>query len=164
MASISNQAPYMLSFRRGEVEEHRRLNSQHEVIKYGIANGQLIDPLIPVKNTHYAIADICCGTGVWLEDVANTVFASEHTAEGKSYELIGFDTDAHAFKTSAAGIQLIEQDCTMPFDTKYHGRFDLVNMRGLAYAIPEEKFPLLISNAVQLLRETELRLLWEVLN
>ncbi|KAL9115742.1 MAG: hypothetical protein Q9227_000110 [Pyrenula ochraceoflavens] len=143
----------MLSFRRKNIEEDRRLDSQHEVIKHGITNGRLIDPQIPVETTEYAIADICCGTGIWLEDVVNTILFNGSAKERKSYELVGFDTNAHAFrKDLSPSIQLIEQDCTKPFDAKYHCKFDLVNMRGLAYAIPEDQFSPLVENAIQLLR------------
>ena len=66
--------------------------------------------------------------------------------------LVGFDTNPRAFRyDSKSSLQLIEHDCTTPFAAEYIGQFDLVNIRGLAYAIPEEKFIFLINNAIQLL-------------
>ena len=136
-----DQQPYVLSYRRDNVEEDRRLNSQHEVIKHGILDGELIHPSIPTLGPKSAIADLGCGTGVWLDDVANMLFADGHASKESPAKLIGFDTNPHAFNPSPApGIQLVEHDCTQAFNAKYIGLFDLVNIRGLAYALPKECF------------------------
>lgn len=159
---------YLLGYRRDNVEEDRRLNSQHHDIKHAILEGHLIHPSIP-KSQITAIADLACGTGVWLEDTASTLFADRKpsTADGSSPFLIGFDVNAHAFNPHPThNVQLVQHDCTKPFDLSYIGRFDLVNMRGLAYALTSEAFSHVIDNAIQLLRpggylqwlETETRL------
>ena len=102
------------------------------------------------------MADLGCGTGVWLEDVANMLFTGGQATREDPAKLIGFDMNPHAFNPNPApGIQLVEHDCTQPFDAKYIGMFDLVNIRGLAYALPRESFSRLIENAVQLLSQTE---------
>ncbi|KAF4609847.1 hypothetical protein G7Y89_g15776 [Cudoniella acicularis] len=158
---------YLLSYRRNNVEEDRRLNSQHDAIKYAILNGRLIHPSIPATQITSAIADLGCGTGIWLNDIAETLFADPDTADGSYPMLVGFDINAHAFNLSPApGVKLVKHDCTKPFDASYHGKFDLVNMRGLAYALTPEGFCLVLENVVQLLRpggylqwlETETRL------
>ena len=149
MDSPQNQEPYILGYRREDDEESQRLNSQHRIIQSAIMDGRLIHDSIPLNEVRGSIADLCCGTGVWLDDVA-TLFASRDAEY--SPMLVGFDINTHAFKEDITlGIQLIEHDCTKPFDTKYIGKFDLVNMRGLAYAVPEESFHSLAENAVQLL-------------
>ncbi|KAL9108368.1 MAG: hypothetical protein Q9227_006828 [Pyrenula ochraceoflavens] len=149
----NEQEAYMLSFRRQNAREARRLHSQHEAIKYGIMNGQLLHPSIPRDEIQSPIADLGCGTGVWLKDLADTIFPVDKAQDGKEHVLVGFDVNDRAFdRDPPAGVHLIEQDCTEPFDQKYHGNFGLVNIRGLAYAIPEERFPSLMSNAIQLLR------------
>ena len=150
----SYERPYVLSYRRDNIEEDRRLDLQHEAIKHAILDGQLIHPSVPITELKGAIADLGCGTGVWLDDVANTFFTGEHTMKGESPMLIGFDMNAHAFNpNSATGVQLVEHDCTEPFDTRYIGKFDLVNIRGLAFALPRESFSRLVENAVQLLSQ-----------
>ena len=152
MASSKQQDLYLLGYRHDNVEEERRLNHQHEAIKHAILGGALIHPSIPVQNFQNAITDLACGTGVWLDDVANTYFGGEHTAMKGSHLLIGFDINTHAFNSNPApGVQLVGHDCTKPFEGKYHDTFDLVNIRGLAYALSEESFSHVIDNAVQLL-------------
>jgi len=157
---------YLLSYRRDDVEEDRRLNSQHNNIKNAILEGHLLHPSIPKS---VSIADLGCGTGIWLEDVAGTLFA-EHKpfiANESSPFLVGFDINAHAFKRDPAhNVRLVQHDCTKKFDSSYIGKFDLVNIRGLAYALTPEAFSHVIDNATQLLRpggylqwlETETRL------
>lgn len=79
------------------------------------------------------MADLGCGTSVWLDDVANMFIADGHAS---STMLVGFDTNALAFNQSpASGVQLIKHDCTKPFDRRYVDMFNLVNIRGLAYAL-----------------------------
>ena len=156
MTSSHDQQPYILSYRRDNAEEDRRLNSQHEVIKHAILDGLLIHPSIPTIEIKGAIADLGCGTGVWLDDLANTLFAGGHATRENSAMLIGFDPNAHAFDPNPApGVQLIEHDCTKPFDDRYIGKFDLVNIRGLAYVLPRKSFSCLVENAVQLLSQTK---------
>ena len=156
MTSSHDQQPYLLSYRRDDVEEDRRLNSQHEVIKHAILNGLLIHPSIHTLNSGSAIADLGCGTGVWLDDVANTFLAGGHASRDDSALLVGFDMNAHAFNPNPApGVQLVKHDCTKPFDARYIGKFDLVNIRGLAYALPRKAFSRLVENAIHLLSQTE---------
>ena len=150
------QEPYVLSHRRDNVEEHRRLDSQHEAIKHAIMDGRLIHASIPVTQIRSAIADLACGTGIWLNDVADTLFADSHATGKSSPMLIGFDVNDRAFNPNPGpGVQLVQQDCTKPFDTSYVGRFDLVNIRGLAYALSGQSLSRVIGNAVQLLSQTK---------
>ena len=160
----SESSAYLLSYRSKDQEEDKRLDSQHDVIKHAILDGHLIHPLIPLSAIQTSIADIACGTGIWLEDVRQTHFSKPTT---HTPLLVGFDVNAHAFDpTLAPAVKLIEHDCTQEFPSEYIGKFDLVNMRGLAYAVPKDGFSRLISNAFKLLRpggyvqwlETETRL------
>lgn len=139
---------YLLGYRRDEAQENNRLNHQHDAIKHAILEGHLVHPSIPTVEITKAIADLGCGTGVWLDDVKNTLFPGNDTGP----RLVGFDLNVEAFnKTPAPGVQLIKQDCTKPFDDSYNGTFDLVNIRGLAYALSVEGFSLMINNAIRLL-------------
>lgn len=154
MASHEDQEAYVLSYRRNNIEEHKRLDWQHEMIKHAIWDDRLIHDSIPSTLVNMGIADLGCGTGIWLDDVANTLFACENdnTKNKVTPLLVGFDINSRAFNPSPApGVRLVQHDCTEPFDDEYIGKFGLVNIRGLAYAVPEEKFPRVVENAVQLL-------------
>ncbi|KAL8852517.1 MAG: hypothetical protein Q9221_002641 [Calogaya cf. arnoldii] len=154
MTMQTNPDTYVLSHRRDNAEEHQRLGTQHGVIKHAILDGVLIHPSIGGVGPNYAIADLGCGTGAWLEDVAKTYFANEDGKREVAATLIGFDINTHAFAPNMApGIQLVEHDCTRPFDSPYIGKFDLVNIRGLAFALSRTTFPSLIEHAVQLLSQ-----------
>lgn len=154
VAAKGQEEPYLLSYRREDVEEDRRLNSQHDVIKHGILDGTVIHSSIPATQITGAIADLGCGTGIWLEDLKRTLFDVSPTAGGKLPLLVGFDVNPHAFnKNPASGVQLIVHDCTKSFDATYIGKFDLVHINALAYALSAEGFSRLIQNAVQLLSQ-----------
>ena len=156
MSSTQDEQPYLLSYRRDEVDENRRLDSQHDVIKHAILDDQLIHPSIRSLGSRSAIADLGCGTGVWLDDVANTFSAVRQPTNEMPTKLVGFDMNAHAFNPNPApGVQLVEHDCIKPFDAKYIGEFDLVNIRGLAYALPKKEFSRLVENAIKLLSQTD---------
>ena len=60
----------MLGHRRENIEEDRRPDSQHVMITQAIMDGRVIHDSIPTSEVKDAIADICCGTGIWLKDVS----------------------------------------------------------------------------------------------
>ena len=142
-ASRSHEA-HMVGHWGRDLDNNRSFDLQHARIKHIIMGGQLICDLIPTTEPKSAIADLCCGTGVWLGDVAKELQIP--------LTFVGFDVNIHAFrKDLASNIQLVEHDYNQGFDTEYIGKFDLVNIRGLAYAIPREAFSRLIKNAIELL-------------
>jgi hypothetical protein len=152
MATGPVTSPYLLSYRSQDIEEDKRLNSQHDVIKHAILDGHLIHPSIPLSDVQGSIADVACGTGIWLEDVRKTHFASHEGGKERAPILVGFDVNSHAFDiTLGPSIKLVQHDCTREFASEYIGKFELVNMRGLAYAIPREGFSRLLSNVIKLL-------------
>ncbi|GCB20675.1 hypothetical protein AAWM_03560 [Aspergillus awamori] len=158
----SEDQTYVLSHRSKQTEEHERLNRQHNLIQQTFLNNQLIHPSIPLSSLKGGIADIGCGTGIWLQEVAqcllsldsdNGTLASASPTTTTLPSLVGFDLNAAAFpENPTPGIHLVQHDCTKPFDARYHGQFDLVNIRGLAYAITEEKLSRALDNALLLLR------------
>jgi SAM-dependent methyltransferase len=151
---VAPHSAYLLSYLSQSHEEQERLDSQHDVITHAITGGELIHPSIPPSAFRNSIADIACGTGIWLENVRRKYFDGSASDEGYGPLLVGFDVNAHAFDLSiGSAVTLIEHNCVQEFPSKYIGKFDLVNMRGLAYAIPEQEFCRLVSNACQLLRE-----------
>jgi SAM-dependent methyltransferase len=145
---------YLLSYRNRNQEEDKRLDSQHDVITHAILGGDLIHRSIPLPAIQNGIADIACGTGIWLEDVRKTYFSGNAPDQKRWPLFVGFDVNAHAFDLGfAPAVTLIEHDCTQEFPSEYTGKFDLVNMRGLAYAVPGKSFSRLVLNAIKLLRK-----------
>jgi hypothetical protein len=152
MAANLETSAYLLSYRRKDSDEDKRLNSQHDVIKQAILDGHLIHPSIPISDLEGSIADVACGTGIWLEDVRKTHFTDLARDLRRTPMLVGFDVNSHAFDpTLDPSINLVQHDCTREFSPEYVGKFGLVNMRGLAYAIPREKFSQLLNNVITLL-------------
>jgi SAM-dependent methyltransferase len=152
MATSPITSAYLLSYRSQDSEEDRRLNSQHDVIKHAILDGHLIHPSIPISSLQGSIADVACGTGIWLEDVRKTHFANFAEDLDHTQSLVGFDVNSHAFDaTLDPSVKLVQHDCTCRFPPEYIGKFGLVNMRGLAYAIPREGFSRLLNNVIELL-------------
>lgn len=145
--NMTEPSPYFLSYRNNEPEEHQRLNSQHYVIQDAILGRHLIQASVKFSRPCISIADIACGTGIWLDDVLKSLQGSE------TLVLVGFDVNSHGFDTSLApAIKLVQHDCKEAFPAEYIGQFDLVNLRGLAFAVPQDGFVRLLSNAVHLLR------------
>ena len=141
----------MLYHRRDQIDEEQRLGAQHKIVKHAVFGGRLIFSSVPANESMNAVADVGCGTGLWLNDLARTHFGDR--LHSNPPMLVGFDVNAKAFtKSPERGVQLVEHDCTKPFDERYYDRFDLVNMRALAYAVPEEGFYSLIKNVLRLLR------------
>jgi SAM-dependent methyltransferase len=152
MATPPETSAYLLSYRSQDSKEDERLNSQHTVIKHAILDGHLIHPSIPISELKNSIADVACGTGIWLDDIRQTHFANIPGDPERAPLLVGFDVNSHAFDhTLDPSIKLIEHDCTRTFSPEHIGKFDLVNMRGLAYAVPREGFSRLLNNVIKLL-------------
>ena len=147
----SNQEPYMLGHRKGNIDEDRRLDTQHELIKDGILGSYNIHPSIPLHKIKNAIADVGTGTGVWLNDVARGL---QTLSALSSVRLVGFDvTDARFSENPEPGVEFLVHDATKPFPPQFYGQFDLVNVRLLVYAIPEQNFRSVAENVAQLLRQ-----------
>ncbi|KAJ5933965.1 hypothetical protein N7454_006294 [Penicillium verhagenii] len=167
---MSQSAPpedttYILSHRSKQAVEHERLNRQHNLIQQTFLNNQLTHPSIPLSSLQGRIADVACGTGIWLEEMAHWLSQSETETSSKNNEeeisssvnsvpqFVGFDMNAAAFpENPAAGIRLVQHDCSEPFEDRYTGQFDLVNIRGMAYAVTEEKLARVLENVSCLLK------------
>lgn len=142
----SQDEPYMLS---QASREDIRLDKQHFIVTRTVQNGHLLHPVITANTNVEAVADIGCGTGVWLNEVARQRFPRR--AE-KAPLLVGWDYNAKNFSSCVEpGVQLHQHDAIQPFPEVFHGKFDVVNLRVLAYAIPETDWPRVLENIVQIL-------------
>lgn len=88
---------YILSHLREDKEEDQRLNYQHELIKHAILDGRLLHPVIADREFKNGIADIGCGTGIWLDNMARMISAQGRGTESNGRMLVGFDVNVHAF-------------------------------------------------------------------
>ena len=141
---------YML---KRDKNESKRLDFQHEFTK-AMGHGKLLHPSIALHNVR-AIADVGTGTGVWLDDVAE--FLQDPTQNGEAPELVGFDISAEQFpsaKDRPPNVDLVVHDMTSRFPEKYHGRFDIVNIRYLEYALKESDLQEAVENIAEILRKT----------
>lgn len=130
-------------------QESRRLDIQHEYTRRW-GHGNLIHPSIPVTELH-AVADLGTGTGIWINEVAELL-----TSKGRNGKFVGFDISAEQFmpaESRVVGVELEVHDILRPFAEKYRGKFDLVNVRYLAYGMPDKNLPDIVKNLGELLRE-----------
>jgi hypothetical protein len=100
---MAAQEAYVLSYRRDDTEEDERLDWQHELIKHLIWDGQLIQKSIPLRtliNDHSKIADVGCGTGIWLKEVGDVLFSAgiQETGVKKHTYLLAQDIDTMIYQ------------------------------------------------------------------
>ncbi|MCJ1399344.1 hypothetical protein MMC11_002546 [Xylographa trunciseda] len=129
-------------------QESRRLDIQHEFTRRW-GHGRLIHPSILLTDLH-AVADVGTGTGIWINEVAELLNSQDRTSD-----FIGFDVSAEQFMPAAArvpGVKFEVHDVFKPFAEKYRGKFDLVNVRYLAYGISEKSLPSIMNSLSELLR------------
>ncbi|MCJ1382989.1 hypothetical protein MMC17_006102 [Xylographa soralifera] len=129
-------------------QESRRLDIQHGFTRRW-GHGSLIHPSIPLTDLH-TVADVGTGTGIWINEVAQLLNSNSRTSN-----CIGFDVSAEQFSpavTRAAGVELEVHDVLEPFAEKFRGKFDLVNVRYLAYGMLEKSLLSVIKNLSELLR------------
>ena len=133
-------------------DESKRLDFQHEFMR-ALGHGNILHPSIP-RNELSAVADVGTGTGVWLNDLAQ-IFreGGEHKAE---LDFVGFDMSPEQFPSSedrSPEVDFVVHDMTTRFPPEYHGRFDLVNLRFLVYALKEIDLKKVIEYVTEILRK-----------
>ena len=142
--------------------ESIRLNSQHAFL-YELAHGQFIHSSIPCLDIH-SVADVGTGTGIWLQELAtsDTLKCDEKLADRQcgGVDYVGFDISATQFPSDGEkmgkGIKFVVHDAAKSFPTQYHGKFDLVNVRLLSYAIKAEDLRSVVENVVEIMGQSTL--------
>ena len=130
-----------------DVDESKRLEWQHQWIK-GIAHNNFIHPSISLRSV-CAVADVATGTGAWIRDLAATWPATGSTKP----EFFGFDISSEQYpNNNEANIQFRVHDATQPFPEEYLGRFDVVNVRLMSYAIKQQDLQIVVDNIAAILR------------
>jgi ubiquinone/menaquinone biosynthesis C-methylase UbiE len=108
-------------------------------------NGQLLHPCLPIDRIS-VIADVACGTGVWMMDYASRL-PSNHRMK-----LVGFDISSSQFpRTQCADIKFVEHDMTKTFPAEYNNTFELVNIRLVVAAVPVADLERTVLNILNIL-------------
>jgi SAM-dependent methyltransferase len=128
-----------------------RLNNQHEFIK-AACDGHVLLPPTP-KESILNVADIACGTGIWLQDVASELSIIP-TSNGQKRHFHGFDiSDAQFPAKRGENMDFSIHDVLQPFPREEQGKYDVVQVRLLLLALKEVDISTAVQNVVQLLRE-----------
>ena len=146
---MSSTSHYML---KRDKNESKRLDFQHEFMR-ALGHGTILHQSIPRKNIR-AIADMGTGTGVWLNDMAEEFQA--HKEQETLLDLVGFDISAEQFPSREdrlPEVDFVVHDMTIRFPEQYRGRFDVVNMRFLVYALKEVDLQKAVDNVAETLRK-----------
>ncbi|KAI0870199.1 hypothetical protein GGS24DRAFT_476116 [Hypoxylon argillaceum] len=130
--------------------EHDRLNLQHHLFN-NIMQNDLLPPQISKSLSNLAtppkILEIATGTAVWLTEIAKTL--------SPEAELVGLDFDTSKFpppSSLAPNITLRQANMFEPFPSDLLGRFDVVNVRLIIYALKEGYGTNLVKNLMTLLK------------
>jgi 2-polyprenyl-3-methyl-5-hydroxy-6-metoxy-1,4-benzoquinol methylase len=140
---------YILNSGAAETE-HDRLNVQHHLFS-DIMQGDLLPPHIAsgLKASRPApkVLEIATGTGIWLTEMAKTL--------SPDAELVGLDFDTSKFPSQSflpPNVTLRQANMYEPFPSDLHGRFDVVHVRLIIFALKEGQGTDLVRNLMTLLR------------
>jgi SAM-dependent methyltransferase len=126
-----------------DTEESQRLNEQQSVWSQNLRYN--ISPIITSKLPNDAIiADVGAGTGKWLMDIAK---------DHPTWELYGFDiSDKQVQYKESDTMHFQIADIKKPFPTNLHGKFDLVHVRLLIFAIRARDWNPCVANLKTILK------------
>ena len=121
-------------------DESQRLDTQHHFCR-ALAHGHLVQPSIPDSTLH-DIADVRCGTGIWLREAAQELATQNHHVKLTAFDIF---SAANSPKNIIQSVDFIVHDAIEPFPLRYHEKFDLVQVRLLSYALKAQD----LQNAVE---------------
>ncbi|KAJ8120366.1 hypothetical protein ONZ43_g2908 [Nemania bipapillata] len=148
---VSNNTESIYILNAGSAQsEHDRLNSQHHLFN-NIMQNDLLPPHITTSisnsKTPPKIVEIATGTAVWLSEIAKTL--------SPDAELVGLDFDTSKFpppSSLASNITLRQANMFEPFPTDLLGKFDVVNVRLIIFALKDGLGTDLVKNLMTLLK------------
>ena len=108
--------------------------------------GYLLHPNIDTNQEHLRIADIACGTGIWLIETARSVPAST--------QLDGFDISADQFPDKGwlpQNVTLSTLDSLAPLPNHLVGKYDIVHIGLVVMLIKGEDPVPLLKNVMAML-------------
>ena len=122
----------------------RRLRLQHELTKSNL-DGHILDPSIPLLQSGMRVADVACGTGVWLLDAVD--MCPGIVAEGLDINIENVPPKAWLPENvSFSRFNLLE---ALP--DEYVGRYDVINVQFLTSFVRDEHIGLAMENLVKML-------------
>ncbi|KAM0344839.1 hypothetical protein ACHAPU_007221 [Fusarium lateritium] len=140
--------PYLLP--RDE-EEINRLNEQHRYI-VDLCDGSIISPVVPTDRL-MTVADVGTGSGAWLMDLDGRLRA--HGSKN-STTFHGFDISDLQFpklsKEQESRFKFSVHDVRKPFPQEHTGKYDLVHLRLLVWALPADEVDTVVANLYSLLK------------
>lgn len=147
MPNVEAESVYFLNAGAAEAERER-LNKQHRLFD-DIMNNELLPPHITsalsTSPEPPKILEIATGTAVWLTELAKTLPADA--------ELVGLDYDTSKFPPSLpSNITLRQANMYEPFPSDLLGKFDVVNVRLIIFALKVGQGTDLVKNLMTLLR------------
>jgi SAM-dependent methyltransferase len=120
-----------------------RLNLQHYLWKEAL--GFTIEPSIPIPKKA-AIADIACGTGLWLCDAARLHLDAK---------LVGFDLDPSQAPHPdwlPPNVILSQWNIFEDINPLWEGQFDFIHVRLLVFVLSGEKMQPFVDRLLKLLK------------
>lgn len=134
----------------GNASEIERLNFNYRTFGVDIT-GKLLpevikNHLLSLKRPP-AVADIATGTGIFLQDLAETL--------PRDSRLDGFDFDTSKFMEASqlpSNVKLMFGNAFKDFPDELHGQYDCVHVRLLVYALKADQWDLVVGNLKKLLR------------
>ncbi|KAI1272153.1 hypothetical protein F5Y07DRAFT_392211 [Xylaria sp. FL0933] len=147
MPNVESESVYFLNAGAAQ-SEHDRLNRQHRLFD-DMMHNELLPPHIAsalsASPTPPKILEIATGTAIWLSEVAKTL--------PPDAELVGLDYDTSKFPPShAPNITLRQANMYEPFPDNLLGKFDVVNVRLIIFALKEGQGTHLVRNLMTLLK------------
>ncbi|KAI1171317.1 hypothetical protein F4777DRAFT_566022 [Nemania sp. FL0916] len=148
MATNGNsESIYILNSGPGQSEQDR-LNAQHHLFT-ALMQGDMLPPHIASSLSALPapkVMDIATGSGVWLYEIGKTL--------SPDAELVGLDFDTSKFPSSpqAPNITLRQANMLEPFTSDLLGKFDVVHMRLILYALKAGYAVDLMKNIMTLLK------------
>ncbi|KAL9116783.1 MAG: hypothetical protein Q9187_006689, partial [Circinaria calcarea] len=145
---MSQSEAYMLA---RDSKESKRLDFQHEFMRH-LGHGNILHPSIP-RGELRAVADLGTGTGVWINEIAET-FRASTAGDTSKFEFVGFDISPQQFPASpncSPGVDFVVHDMTTRFPEKYHGVFDLVNIRFMYYSLKAQDLQIALESVIEIL-------------
>ncbi|KAI3317738.1 S-adenosyl-L-methionine-dependent methyltransferase [Xylariaceae sp. AK1471] len=126
--------------------DNNRLNLLHHYYVRDL--GYLIHPRIPIQDADLKVADIGCGTGIWLLDASTRLPGST--------QFVGLDISLDAVPPA----ELLPHNVVFrvwdmlrdPVPEELVGSFDVINIRLMLYVLQEEDVPATVDKLIQMLK------------
>jgi 2-keto-3-deoxy-L-rhamnonate aldolase RhmA/pyoverdine/dityrosine biosynthesis protein Dit1/alpha-ketoglutarate-dependent taurine dioxygenase/SAM-dependent methyltransferase len=132
-------------------EETKRLDEQHRYI-VELCDGFIISPIIQTDRLQM-VADVGTGSGAWLIDLDSRLRAQ---GESNKTTFHGFDISDLQFPTLSGDqhsrFNFSVHDVRKPFPEEHIGKYDLVHLRLLVWALPADDVDAVVANLTALLK------------